>query len=203
MSETAGNSQSRSSSIWGWLPWVVYFVVGGFGYRTIGAFAALFAAAYPVVTARSHATSVKLPELAALAFFILAAGIPLLGGAIASSFWKYNFVVMWIVFAGGAWGSILLGTPFTTMYARESTPREFWETDIFRRTNFVLTLVWALLFSLNLLAVSMVIGATGLEAWIPLIVPTITVVSAFVFTARYTASVQRATSAMSAPPHVA
>jgi len=195
----ATNSQSRSSSIWGWLPWVVYFVLGGFGYRTIGAFVALVAAAYPVVMARTHRTSMKLPELAALAFFVLAAGIPLLGGAIAISFWKYNFVVMWIIFAGGAWGSILLGTPFTTMYARESTPREFWKTDIFRRTNLILTSVWASLFTLNLLATSAVVGATGLEAWIPLIVPTITVVGAFVFTSRYTASVQRATSSMGAP----
>jgi len=194
VSETAGNSQSRSSSIWGWLPWVVYFVLGGFGYRTIGAFAALLAAAYPVVTARSHATSVKLPELAALAFFILAAAIPLLGGAIASSFWKYNFVVMWIIFAGGAWATILLGTPFTTMYARETTPQAFWDTDIFRKINLTLTLVWAAIFTLNLLAVTMVVGATGVAAWIPLIVPTVTVVGAFVFTSRYTASIQPVTS---------
>ena len=38
--------------------------------------------------------------------------------------------------------------PFTAQYAPESAPQQDWEKAAFRRTNQVLTLMWALVFAL-------------------------------------------------------
>lgn len=43
-------------------------------------------------------------------------------------------------------GSILVGRPFTLQYARETTEREYWDTPLFLRINYVLSAVWASVF---------------------------------------------------------
>jgi hypothetical protein len=42
----------------------------------------------------------------------------------------------------------LIFEPFTEQYAPQAAPREQWEAAAFRRTNQVLTLMWALVFAL-------------------------------------------------------
>src|SRR5262249_7744463 len=185
--------QSRPGfgGIWSWLPWVAYFVVGNMGYRPVGAFVALAAATYPVVRARNSGSSIKMPDAAAAIFFAMASAAIAIGGSTGAWFWKYNFVIVWAVFTAGAWGSILVGSPFTIAFARESTPPEVWEAPLFRKTNLIITTVWALMFTVNLIAMLLIVGATGFGAWIPLIGPTLTMGVAIVFTTRYAAYVQR------------
>jgi uncharacterized membrane protein HdeD (DUF308 family) len=42
--------------------------------------------------------------------------------------------------------SMAIRNPFTLQYAREQTPQEFWDTPVFVRTNYIITMVWALSF---------------------------------------------------------
>jgi hypothetical protein len=42
--------------------------------------------------------------------------------------------------------SMAIGNPFTLQYAREQTPREFWNSPVFIRTNYIITAVWTLSF---------------------------------------------------------
>jgi hypothetical protein len=47
--------------------------------------------------------------------------------------------------------SILLGKPFTLQYAREQVAPEFWDSPVFRKTNFVISWVWAAAFAIMVL----------------------------------------------------
>ncbi|MBM3223746.1 MAG: hypothetical protein FJZ47_08110 [Candidatus Tectomicrobia bacterium] len=59
--------------------------------------------------------------------------------------------------AVGSLLTVLLGRPWTTYIARRHTPPAVWPTPLFRETNIVMTLLWALLFGL----------AGLLAAWLP------------------------------------
>lgn len=48
-----------------------------------------------------------------------------------------------------AWGSLLLGQPFTLGIARTMTEPEFWNTPVFRRVNVIITIVWAVSFTIG------------------------------------------------------
>ncbi len=48
-------------------------------------------------------------------------------------------------------GSIVVGKPFTEQYAKEKTPQAVWEMPAFKRKNLLITLIWSVLFSVNLL----------------------------------------------------
>jgi len=175
--------------VWGWLPWVLLFALSKVGLPAAGVIAGLLVALYPTVTRALRGLSVKLPDWMMLAFFAIATLSVLVDGPALLLFWKYNLVVVWGLFAGMAWVSILLGAPFTLQYARETTPPEFWQHPVFMRTSLVLTLVWAGVFTLNLAIAGAAVGPIS-PPWFALLLPTLAVIGAFVFTARYAAAVK-------------
>jgi hypothetical protein len=63
-----------------------------------------------------------------------------------------------VVCAAGSLVTVVLGVPWTTYIARRHTPPPTWSTPLFRETNIVMTLVWALIF----------LTAAGIAAWTPL-----------------------------------
>ena len=75
--------------------------------------------------------------------------------------------------------------PFTAQYAPASAPRQDWEQAAFRRTNQVLTLMWALVFAL--IAVLGYLAATA-PATVHLtkaVIPVVVIVGAFGMTQAY------------------
>ena len=76
------------------------------------------------------------------------------------------------VLAGLSLLSLLIGRPWTTIVARRRAPRDVWGHPLFKETNTVLTLLWALIFAATgfcawatdegLLFVAMALGNTGL-----------------------------------------
>ena len=51
--------------------------------------------------------------------------------------------------AAGTWMSIVLKRPFTLEYAREHTEPSLWNSPSFLRTNYILTSMWAVTFTIN------------------------------------------------------
>lgn len=51
--------------------------------------------------------------------------------------------------AAAVWIGIALKRPFTLEYAREHTDPSLWHSPSFLRTNYILTLMWAVTFTIN------------------------------------------------------
>src|ERR1019366_1975439 len=81
--------------------------------------------------------------LAAIATFVIR----------STTFPKYSSVIIWVLYAGVSCGSILFGAPFTVQYARESAPPEHWHSPGFIRGNQVMSVVWSIAFTVNILLV--------------------------------------------------
>jgi hypothetical protein len=195
------NSPPRGSSISGWLPWATYFGCANFGFPNTAAFAAFATIAYFSVVPALRGARVKLLDWATLGFFTIAVTSVLAGDVTAHAFAAWSTVLVWALLAAVVWISIAIGAPFTLQYARESSPREIWDTPQFIAVNRFLSLVWAGLFSVNLAITLSLTGASGALRWMAIGVPIALVVGGFVFTARYTAGVQRrAQTAPAQPP---
>jgi hypothetical protein len=189
---------ATTSSVWGWMPWALLFLISGSGHPELGVFAGLLTAAYPTLVRTARGLSTKLPDWMTLAFFVIAAASTLVRGSTLLLFWKYSLVIVWLLFAGMAWLSISLGAPFTLQYGREVTPPEYWQHPLFLRTSRILTLVWAAIFTANLVFVSALVGPVPPRGF-AVFLPTLMVVGGFIFTARYSAAVSRRAAA-SFPP---
>jgi hypothetical protein len=84
-------------------------------------------------------------------------------------------------------GSLLVGNPFTLPYAKETTPRDYWDSPIFLSINRVITLVWALAFTVA--AAAGLYGSIVLDQpdnfWTAWIIPIATMLFAFSFSEWY------------------
>ncbi len=138
------------STVWtfvAFVPWIVYWVLAGTGQVLPGAIAA-FIGALGLNLYRLHTGNPKLMDGVTLAFFALHA---LFTGVLGSRlFLAYGGVLVYLALALMAWGSLVARTPFTYQYARDDWPREYWRHPLFRRTNEIITLVWAVIFTLGM-----------------------------------------------------
>lgn len=82
-------------------------------------------------------------------------------------------------------GSLLVRRPFTEHYARQSVPREYWDSPVFHRINFVITAVWAAMFALQALCDLVVVWLPATSDLFNWVVPTLLLVAAIKFTMWY------------------
>jgi hypothetical protein len=139
-------SPNKMVVLLGLAPWLLYGVASGrsdWGVATGGGVVLCSIWLF----ALSRSTTIKLMDGTALAFFAAASVIMI--GLRSTAFPVYHVVVIWSFFAAAAWASVVLRMPFTEAYAREEAPREFWDNPAFRRFNWIMTLVWCALFSVN------------------------------------------------------
>jgi len=173
---------------------VLFFALSRLGLPAAGVIAGLLAASYPTAASAMRGLSIKLPDCVTVTFFAIGSLSVFVGGSLLLFFWKYCLVVLWGMFAGMAWSSIVLGAPFTLQYARETTPSEFWQHPIFLRTSLILSLAWASVFTLNLAITGAAVGPIS-PPWFAIVLPLLMIVGAIVFTARYVAAVTRRVAA--------
>jgi hypothetical protein len=50
-----------------------------------------------------------------------------------------------------SWGSLVMGRPFTADYAKEHVAKDLWDNAGFKQRNITVSMVWAILFLVNLL----------------------------------------------------
>jgi hypothetical protein len=100
---------------------------------------------------------------------------------------KWSGEMSSLALAAFTFGSLLVGNPFTLPYAKETTPCEYWDSPIFLRVNRVITLVWALAFTVA--AVAGLYGNSVLDQpdnfWTAWIIPIAALLFAFSFSEWY------------------
>ena len=190
----------------GFIPWILFWVVGGPSTWETAAIAALAAAVLVLALSvdlgplaartapgagprqRLDLSHLKLLDVATVAFFaaLTVAGI-VTSRPDAAVLDRYAQTI-----SSGALGiialvSILAGHPFTVDYAREQAPPQYWHTPLFRRINQVLTGAWAAVFlicaALGFWAQQT--GVKGLRDWLNWYIPIALIFLAFRFTSWY------------------
>lgn len=128
----------------GFLPWILFAVLRGFGLLAPALLVALACSVYTVASAPKRA---KVLDWTSLCFFAVLALLVLVLGH--TSLLPWTSTLSNGTLALMAWGGLLAGRPFTVAYAKEHVPPEFWGRPGFRAVNRHITAVWALSFTVQ------------------------------------------------------
>lgn len=125
------------------IPWIAFAIVATqFDWRYSGLVGLIVAGGLLLLERRSgRAWDTMIIEVSAIGFF---AALTAFAFAFPDSPIRPYAGAMslgWL--AVTAWGSLVLGKPFTLGIARTMTPPEIWDNPIFKRTNVIITAVWA------------------------------------------------------------
>jgi membrane-bound metal-dependent hydrolase YbcI (DUF457 family) len=181
----------------GFIPWILYWVIGGPSTWETAAIAALLAAVLLTVLSierqpaaagpgRAGPTSgrpagsrldlrrLKVLDAATVVFFAALVIVALVTNRHdLATLDKYSQALSSGALGLIALGSILVGHPFTVDYAKEQAPPEVWHTAAFKKINLVLTTVWAVVFLLcaGLGLLSVHVHTKGLQDWLNWYIP--------------------------------
>jgi hypothetical protein len=177
----------RAIGVMAFAPWILYGFASGFNHWRIAAGGGLLLCLLYLAILIRRGASMKLPDWSTLIFFVIASVMMIV--LRSTAFTVYSAVVVWSCFALGAWGSVAIGRPFTTVYARESAPREFWEHPVFIRLNLLMTLVWCGLMTVNIgfAVIGVVVGGNLTKPVLSFAVPMALLISGFAFNKRFPA----------------
>jgi hypothetical protein len=118
---------------------------------------------------------------------------------------KWSGEMSSLALAAFTFGTLVVGNPFTLPYAKETTPREYWDSPIFLSVNRVISLVWALAFTVA--AVAGLYGNSVLDQpdnfWTAWIIPIAAMLFAFSFSEWYPDVARAAAPPPGEPPEVA
>jgi hypothetical protein len=141
----------------GLAPWILMAVVSGPGRFEEAASAALGLALLTLWVGWRRGVPVHLLEVFTVVYF----GVLAVIGLVASDR-AIDWLALWagelsnIALAAFALVTLLVRRPFTLAYAKDTTPREHWDSPLFLRINYVISAVWAGAF-----VVSAIAGAYG------------------------------------------
>jgi len=132
------------SSILAIAAWLIYGTLYVAGFWLAGCMAG-FVVMLVIIANEYRRGGLRIMDCTSFGYFALAATIS--ATSAADTFDKYHVVIVWGVFAVVAWATLAAGFPFTVQYARESVPREAWNSPLFARINSTLTVMWATIFT--------------------------------------------------------
>lgn len=180
-------SSGRAMGVMAFAPWILYGFASGFNHWRIASGGGLILVLAYLAAMIRRDISIKLPDWVTLSFFVIASVMMI--GLRSTTFTVYSAVVVWACFAGAAWGSVVLGHPFTAAYARENAPPEFWEHPVFNRLNLLMTLVWCGLMTVNIgfAVIGVIVGGNLAKPLLSYALPMALLVSGFVFNGRFPA----------------
>jgi hypothetical protein len=87
--------------------------------------------------------------------------------------------------------SLAVGKPFTLQYAREQVARQFWESPEFRKTNYVISSVWALAFAVMIATEVVILLSFRVPQRLGVIIIVLALTGAVKFTGWYPERVRR------------
>jgi hypothetical protein len=164
-------------------PLIVFPIASGFYSVQTGLWAALLAA-FIVIGLDLHTSgSPKILNVGTVVLF----GLLALGGVLLHPVWNELWVRLTI---NAGFLAIVLFTvatrrPFTLQYAREETPKEFWNAPTFVATNYTITWVWAGAFAWSVAIDLVRIFVPAVPAWLDSTLGIAALVAAGVFTGWY------------------
>jgi putative sterol carrier protein len=142
------------------LPWILYWVLAGMGHTT-AAILLGFGVSLAINGYRFAVRKVKILDVVSLVFLSIATLVTLV---LRSDFMVfYGGVLSDTTLALMAWGSLIIGNPFTYDYAKEDWDKAFWDNPIFIKTNQIITAAWGVIFTVQALTggTAMVLGLEG------------------------------------------
>jgi len=164
--------------------WVGYGFLAGLRRWPEGVAFGLLASIGLLSLEASRHIKVKLMDWVLLGYFVIAAIATFL--VRSAAFPAYSSVVIWGLYAAVTWASIVVGAPFSLQYARESAPPESWHTLGFLRANQVISVVWGLGFSLNIVLAAIALNPRNKPLLVGVLAPLVIMGVAGIFTTRYT-----------------
>ncbi|TCR91148.1 hypothetical protein [Rhizobium sp. BK376] len=176
------------------VPFVVFAVVDHFVGATEGLIAGAVVSAAMLI--RDLVTPGRAPKVLEIGTVILFTALALYA-ILASPTWpivavrlRVDLGLLSIVLI-----SMAIRRPFTLQYARESVPRELWDSPVFIRTNYIITAVWALAFVVMVIADLLLLYVPSLPQRVGIIATIAALVAAVKFTQWYPESIRaKATS---------
>ncbi|MEO3759224.1 hypothetical protein ABGB19_13180 [Mycobacterium sp. B14F4] len=165
------------SPVVGFVPWILYWVVAdGPSTWMFGAVCAVLAALILGISAGFSGP--RLLDVVTIVFFTAITIAGMVVGAEDRDWMDTHATTLSAgVLAVMALASLAF-VPFTQQYAPESAPRQEWETAAFRRTNQVLTLMWALVFALIAVLGYVAVAAPSTVHWTKAVIPVVVIVGA-------------------------
>ncbi|MFK4110529.1 hypothetical protein [Streptomyces sp. NPDC002176] len=165
-------------------PWIIFGVVASPSTWEYAALAALVAALVLSAQDLLHG-KIRILDAAGIVFFAV---LSVLALALNRSdlLWveTYAQVISNGLVAVVAFVSLLYD-PFTAQYARESTPRQYWDSPVFRHINRVLTTYWGVTFAIMTASTWLAIHFPDQDDWFNWVIPIALLVIAVKFTQRY------------------
>ncbi len=174
-------SRRISGTAWifiAFIPWIAYWVLSGPNLTIPGILAALVVS-LAINGYRLREGGIKLMDAVTLAFFAL----HLIFNLVLRNdlFDRYGSALVYVALAGMAWGSLIARSPFTYQYARDDWPREFWNQPLFRRVNEIITIVWGVIFTLDLALAFVAIALPDYKILFAAILPNVMLAPGIVF----------------------
>ena len=169
-------------------PWVLMSVVSGPGRFEEAASAALGLALLTLWVGSRRGVPVHLLEVFGVVYF----GVLAVLGLVAPD-GTIRWLELWagelssIALAAFAVFTLLIRRPFTLAYAKDTSPREHWDSPLFLRINYVISVVWAgaFLFSAIVGAYGDAVLRDGDDFWTAWILPLAATIFAVSFTEFY------------------
>lgn len=169
-------------------PWIVYAVVPSAHWQW-GALAALAVTIATTIwgLSRRRPPEALLIEFGSLVFFVAATGYAFADPHTALHPYVPAIANGWLALI--SWFSLAIRQPFTLGIAKQTTPRESWHQPLFIRTNVIITVVWAIAFTIGAAGIA-ACAAAGTGRIAVIVVQIASFVVPMVFTLRYVAVIQ-------------
>jgi hypothetical protein len=165
------------------LPFIAFAVLNHF---VDPAIALAIAALASLLLSVREVISGKSPKILEVGTFILFAGLGVYAyfGGMSWSVIAVKLAVdiglLMIVLA-----SLIVGQPFTAQYAKESAPREVWDTPLFRKTNQTITIAWLVAFAILIAADLVLLYMPEVPHRVSVLLSVAALYGAFKFTTSY------------------
>jgi hypothetical protein len=164
------------------LPWILFAALS----HRYPMAALVVALAITAVQVLVHRRNPKLLELISVGFFSF--DFVALYFLHWTAIGHHQGLLVHLILAATAWGSLLVGSPFTLQYAREEVPPERWNLPSFIRANQWITAVWGTDFILQAVVLEWQAAMGGV---LPSVISTTLTASSLAFTLWYPGWVRR------------
>ena len=132
----------------GFLPWILYFLLVGPSQLRVDLGVIVAFVTYLIIDTQNLRRGFILSWTTLLFFLFMLISVVFMKNAwVENHTWIISNGVLAIV----AFGSLIIGMPFTVQYARLKVPKEKWHSKVFINVNIILTAVWGTIFLLSAL----------------------------------------------------